>query len=444
MPLNLKTFLETFRLVQGKFQKEIPTIDPTIKASLTRATVGSTAAAAASNNEGIQDAVKQSFWQTQDDEFLEQTGEYDDTTRFGEQIAAGFGSVGGVLGTSVPIDTPVTFGGNSYITVQDSAVQSYSGDVSLSYSAGIATAVTALPHTLASGLSVVISGATQPDYNGTFEITALDENTFTYELVAGALTTDNGLYTSEYALLSMESVNTGEDQNVGAGAIMVIDLTDIDDDVFVGVDGIVGGLEEEDIEDYRVRVGESHSLTPGISTAPSLKASAKSIPGNTRVFVVRPDGTSGGTQGVAGYKPELGETVVYILRDDDPSILPSAQILDTTKQQIIDDGLWPTFIGESFLYVLAPILVAQDFAFSSITPSTVTMQNAIREQLVSFFEDNSGIEVTIALDTINSFLRQVQDPATGAFLTDFTYNNPSSDLVPGSGEIFTLGTVSFT
>jgi uncharacterized phage protein gp47/JayE len=444
MPLNTKSFTDFVRQIQGKFMKELPAIDPTVKASLAGSSVVSTAAGAVSLQEGIKDAVRQSFWQTQDGDFLELTGELNDTPRFDPQEAQGQATATGVLSTLIPADTPLTFNGNTYLNVQDSTIQEFSGGISLSFSAGIVTVVTDLVHTLATGLSVTISGATQTDYNGTFEIIVLDNTTFTYDLTAGSLTTDNGTYTVEYALLNVESSGTGAVQNVASGGILTIDLTDIDDNVFVGTDGIDGGSDEESEEDYRERTGESYSLTPGIATPPSLVASAKSIPGNTRVFVVRPDGTSGGVQGSAGYKPELGETVIYILRDNDQSILPSSAVLTATKDQIIADGLWPTFTPDDLLYVLAPILQTQDFVFTSISPNTITMQNAIRDQLVSFFEDNSEIEGTISLEkTLNPFLQKVTDPSTGALLSSFTYTTPSADIVAGSGEIYTVGTVTF-
>lgn len=438
-----KTFTDLFRLIQGKFTKEIPGIDPTIKGSITRSVSLSSAAAGISLQEGIADAQDQSFWQTSDDDFLELHGNYDKTFRYGAQVASGFASAPGVLTTIVPQDFIITYAGNSYVVLNDSAVQNYSQSISLSFSAGIVTAITTAEHTLASGLEVIISGATQTDYNGTFDITVLDNNTFTYELTAGALTTDNGTYSTDYALLNLESQGTGLVQNAESGAVMSFSLTNMDGTALVTSDGISGGLEQESIEDYRVRVGENHNITPGIATPPSLVGSAKSIPGNTRVFVVRPDGSIGGTPGVAGYKPELGETVLYILRDNDPSITPSSEVLTTTKDQILADGLWPSNVPDEHLYVLAPILKTQDFAFTSITPNTVTMQNAITDQLTAFFEDNAEIEGTITLEQINVFLRQVQDLSTGALLTAFTYTNPSGSIVAASGEIYTRGDVTF-
>lgn len=441
MPRTRKSFQDIIKLLNGFFRREVPTIDPTVKASLARGSVVSAAAATVSLDDGIDDALRQSFWQDADGEFLEKIGEYDKVFRFDPQISSGQAAATGVLGTPIPQDTPLIANGNSYIVTQDSIVQEFSGAVSLSYELGIVTAITAIPHTLSTGLQVTISGAVQTAYNGTFEIIVLDENTFTYNLIA-SLTTDSGSYSSEYALLEIESVGTGELVNIDSGGTLTISLTDIDSTVLAGVSGILGGSGEENQEAYRERSGEAHNTTPGIATPPSIKQSIKSIAGNTRVFFVRPDGTVSGTPGEAGYKPDEGEAVYYFVRDNDSSIQPSAARIAEAKAQVLADGHWPSFVNEEFLYILAPNLKEIDFSFSSITPNTVTMQNAIKTQLPAFFEDYGDNEVTIELETVNTFLKTIQD-STGAFLTSFTYSIPSGDITTASGEIPILGAVTF-
>lgn len=444
MPLIKKTLTFFARLTEGKFFKEVDDVDPTIKASFARASTVSTAACAASLQEGAVDVVKQSFYQTADDDFLELIGDYDNTVRFDAQPSVGFGAAPGVLSTLVPQGESVTYLGNTFLTTADATVQEYTGDIALTFSAGLVTAVTSIDHTLSTGLTVNISSAGQSEYNGDFVITVINSTTFTYELTAGALTPDTGVYTSVYALLPLESSGTGSDKNAGSGAEMAINFTNLDGQVFVGNDGLSGGLDEENIDDYRDRVGEAHNLTPGISTPPSIVFSAKSVPGNTRIFVVRPDGTVSGTPGDPGYKPDLGETVVYVIRDNDPSIIPDAGELTATKDKIIADGQWPTFIPDDKLYVIAPTLVTQDFNFTEITPDTTTMRNAITTQLPAFFQENSDVEGTeIKLSQIDAFLQQVQDQTTGQFLQDFTYTIPAADITPAEGELYTLGTVTF-
>lgn len=444
MPLTLKTFSDFFKSVVGRFNKELPEIDPTIRESLGLASSGSAAAAGVGLQEGLRDGVEQMFWQTADGEFLERIGEYDNTVRFDAQQADGFCAVGGVLSTIVPSGTQLTANGNTYLITQDAGVQSYVDNVSLAFSGGIVTAVTDSEHSLSSSLEVTISGAGQSEYNGTYTITVLDENTFTYEITGSPVTNDTGTYTAEYALLNIESQETGQDKNLIAGSQLSIDVTDIDTIAYVGISGIVGGLDEEDIEDYRIRIGENHNITPGIATEPSLLSSAKSVPGNTRVFIIRPiEGDTGGTPGQPGYKPEINETVIYILRDNDESIIPSQAILDETKQQIINDGLWPNFIPDSRLYVLAPTLTLQDFSFASISPDTTTMRNSITNQLVGFYEDNADVGGTIFINDIYAFLSTVQDESTGQLLQSYSLTSPSTDTTAGSGEIFGRGDVTF-
>jgi uncharacterized phage protein gp47/JayE len=446
MPIVTKKFSDFFALIIGKFQKEVPEIDATIKASLARASVGASAIAGTGLQEGIVDVNKQAFWQTADDEFLKLIGEYDNTFIFLPQTATGQCAVEGVITTLVSFGTQLNAQGFTYRTVQDAIVQDYTGSVSLSYGAGIVTAVTFAKHSLATGLKVTIANAVQSDYNGVFIVTVLDNFTFTYELSAGVLTGDNGNYTSRYALLDIESDETGTEVNLDSGASLSISVIDVEDTAYVTNDGIEGGLGEEDIEDYRVRTGESHTLTPGLATKPTIVFSAKKIEGNTRIFIYRGQPTPSGIPGTSGYIPSLGETVVYVLRDNDPDIIPTSTKLAETKQQILADKIWTTLVPEGNLYLLAPILVEEDFTFSSITPNTATMQNAIKSQLVDFFRDNAQVGLptyTILLSDIDAFLRQVQD-STGAILQGFTLTSPSTDLIASSGEIYARGDVNFT
>jgi uncharacterized phage protein gp47/JayE len=446
MPIVTKRFSDFFNLIIGKFQKEVPEIDATIKSSLARASSGASAVAGTGLQEGIVDVNRQAFWQTSDDDFLKLIGGYDNTNIFTAQTATGQCAVEGVITTLIPLGTQLNAQGFTYRTIQDSIVQDYLGDVSLTFSGGIVTAVTDAQHSLATGLEVTIANAVQSEYNGAYIITVLDNFTFTYEITAGALTSDNGDYTSTYALLDIESDETGTEVNLSSGAVLSISVIDIEDTAYVLNDGIEGGLEEENIEDYRVRVGESHTLTPGIATAPTEIFSAKKVEGNTRVFVFRGQQTPSGIPGTSGYVPSLGETVIYILRDNDINIIPTSTKLAETKQQILDDNIWTSLVPEENLYLLAPILVEEDFTFSSITPNTATMQNAIRDQLNSFFRDNSEVGLptfTIALSDIEAFLRQVQD-STGAILQGFALTSPSTDLTAISGEVYALGDVNFT
>ena len=446
MPLQLKTFTNFYNSIVGKFAKELPEVDPTIDASLAKMTAVTSAIAGSNLQEGIEDAVDQMFWSTADDDFLKKIGEYNKVFINDPQSAIGFCSVAGVIDKIVSTGENLTGNnGLTYSVLQDAIVQAYTGEIDLSFSGGIVTAITAAEHTLATGLTVTISNAVQTDYNGTFVITVLDSNTFQYELIAGSLTTDAGDYSSIYASLNIECLTSGQVTNIGAGGTLQINVVDIDDTAYAQTDGIAGGTDLEDIEDYRVRSGEAQNLTPGIATESSEVFSAKKIAGNTRIFVVRGSTTPEGTPGIPGYIPALGQTVIYVLRDNDISITPSQAILNETKQQLLDDGIWPTLTSVDNLYLFAAILVQQNFELQDLVPNTVSMQNAVRNRLVDFFRDNAEVgnpTFTIQLVDIKTFLKTITD-ATGARLSSVTVNTPTSDLVAVSGEIYIRGTVTF-
>lgn len=446
MPLQKRTFRDFVNSIIGKFVKELPEVDPTIDASFAKTSVITSAIAGSNLQEGIEDAVEQMFWQTADDDFLETIGEYNHVSRNQPTAAAGFCSVEGVLSTIISAGTNLTgSNGLTYEMLTDAQVQEYTDTVTLTFSGGIVTAETDVEHSLATGLTVTITNATQTDYNGTYVITVIDENTFTYEITAGSLTSDQGNYSSTYASLNVECLETGQITNIAAGGTLSIDVVDINDVAYVQINEISGGTDLEDLEDYRERVGQANSATPGIATESSLVFSCKKVSGNTRVFIVRGSTSPSGTEGQAGYIPALGQTVIYILRDDDVSITPSQGILDLTKAQILEDRNWPTLTDIDNLFVLAPIVLEQDFTFSGLSPSTTNMQNAVRNRLVDYFRDNAQVgnpTFILELDEISAFLRTISD-STGARLLDITIDSPIGDIVANSGEIYTRGTVTF-
>jgi uncharacterized phage protein gp47/JayE len=448
MPLNTKSFLDFFRLITGKFNQALPTVDPTITPSIANANSAGSAIAGVGLQDGLADGVNQMFWQTADDDFLELIGGYDKTTRYQASVAIGYASVEGTVSTIIPTSTNLTYNGNTYQTLTSSTILNHIGTITLTSAGTIATAISTTTHNLASGFAVTISGATNNGYNGSKLVTVIDDFTFLY-FITSALPSDSASYSDNFAILHIQSVLTGSIQNIPSGGKLNISVTGAAKYVYVQAEGITGGEDLENINNYRSRIGMSHSLIPGISTIPTLIYSAKKISGNTRVFVIRPikDITggikTGGIQGQAGYYPQLGETIIYILRDNDNSIIPTPTELLNTKNQILADNVWSTMTPDDYLYVLAPQVLTQDFYFSMINPNTATMKASITTQLKVFFQDNASIGNTITIASIESFLLTVQDTSTGQFLKAFNMGMPSADLIAGQGQIFTVGSVTF-
>ena len=119
-------------------------------------------------------------------------------------------------------------------------IQSQKSVTSLTSSSGVATAaVTA--HGYADGDPVLIAGATPSDYNGIFNITRVDANTFTYPVASGITTPATGTLTSK-----------GYDESyypaVGSATYQNMDL------VLHKANGIIYSLETDTYQDNGVPI----------------------------------------------------------------------------------------------------------------------------------------------------------------------------------------------
>lgn len=92
-----------------------------------------------------------------------------------------------ILGALIPLDHMVP----TSVTVKGAAL----AVTSIASSEGVATVTTTAAHGLVSGMSVVIAGAEQTEYNGTHEITVVDEDEFTYAVTGTPVSPATGTIT---------------------------------------------------------------------------------------------------------------------------------------------------------------------------------------------------------------------------------------------------------
>lgn len=340
-----------------------------------------------------------------------------------------------------------------------------------------ATASVSSTNGLATGVTINISGCSQPDLNGDVVVTVISDTEFTYPISANSYSSDSGSMVAYLATLNVTAELSGQNTNVDPGSILIFSppITNITTNTYVTLNGLEGGADAESQDDYRSRVLLANNLTPGIATVPMEVFSAKKIPGNTRIFVIRAqssaDGGGTGIPGTPGYVPASGETMIYIIRDNDNNIFPNINILMQTYNQLISDGLWPSFLPSGQLYIVAPIPYPINFKF---TPTgniaiSATMQQAVANQLPIFFQENSFIQwsiinfqntgyysALIAYNLLQSFLYNIQDPTTGDFFNGFTFtmtdqfgisitpSGPNNNyIIIGSGELAYSGNILF-
>lgn len=136
-----------------------------------------------------------------------------------------------------------------------------------------------------------------------------------------------------------------------------------------------------------------------------------------------------------------GQVQIYFVRDNDDNIIPDASEVQDVKDSILE--IKPAHTANSDVIVKAPAAVNVTFTFTSLTPNTTGIQQAIRNNLEAYFEENTEIAKDILEVAYNSVIFNTIDPETGDIVEDFTLSNPNGDITVDSGEIAILDTVQF-
>ena len=205
------------------------------------------------------------------------------------------------MDSSIPINSILTAANSAeYIVQQTTTIAINTNNIiNLVFSAGTATATTAGIHEYASGMTVTISGADQPAYNGVFVIQVTADNLFTYEVSGSPVTPATGTIsaTANTATVSVVSNDFGEDQNLATGAALTwtTPLPGIDSTAFVQFEGLVGGTDVESTDDFRSRVLGTYQNPNTPFNVEEIIDLAREINGVTRVFVEEPDFATGST-----------------------------------------------------------------------------------------------------------------------------------------------------
>lgn len=448
MSLTYPTLEQLIEIARAEFRRQLPDVDPTVFGSWSRGFIDGCGAMAHALGFVVRDLEQELFPQTATGEFLERWGGYEDLPRNPATGATGFVSLNGTVATVINAGEQFT-GSNDvvYSVISPAAVEVVALLItSLTRSGTTATATTPTPHKLATGMQTTIAGADQAAYSGLVTVIVTGANTFTYQVAGSPATPATGTITetSNFASLNVQATTTGPGTNMLAGATLNVNLPNLSTLAYVQFSALGGGADIESDDDYRDRIIESRSNISGVFTEDQIKIAARTVPGNTRVFVKRPVTALGsGTQGLPSYSPAAGQVVVIILRDNDANIIPTQSILDQTKAVIISEGRLPAHTREADVFVLAPVAQVVNFSFSAINPNTETMKTSIRNQLIAFFQDSVTFEEDIPAPSYQGAIQNTRDTVTGDRLLSFTLSTPTADIAVADGNIPALGTVTF-
>jgi len=331
------------------------------------------------------------------------------------------------IGTIFTVDS-LEYATQSSVTLDDQVV----GLISLTRSGSTVTATTASAHQLASNVSIVIAGAVETDYNGTFTITTTSDTTFTYEISATPTTPATGTITASYtgAPVNVESVGFGSDTNQASGTGLNIQtpIAGLSDTAYVQFDGLTGGTDVESNDDYRARVLFRYQNPHALFNPNEIITQAKKVAGVTRVWVET-------------ITPVVGAVTVYFTRDNDENIIPGGGEITAVYDKLLE--ILPANTDPTDLHVDAPTAVPVDFEFASISPDNSSMRQSISDNLTLLFKEGTEVDQDLSEDDYRCAIKQSIDEF-GDPLVSFVLTSPTTDITISAGELAILGDITYT
>lgn len=413
-------------------------IDPNIRNSFALGLVKSMSAGFDENNDNIKEVLKQLFPQTATDEYLELWASWFGITRKDPVKAEGYAIFTGTASTTIPNATTIQKADGTQYETQASATISAQtiGITTLTRSGSTATATTTANHNLATGVSVVIAGASQTEYNITATINVISNTQFTYTISGTPASPATGTITASFtsAFVAIKAIDYGVNGNSAGGSqlTLISPIVDVNDNCYLSYDGLTLGLDAETDDQLRSRLNERCANFTAPFTASGLPVFIKErIAGITRVWVQTAT-------------PSAGYVTIYFTRDNDTNIIPTSSQVNAVKNAIIDvdNGIKPANTPDNYVIVSSPTAVPIAITFATLSPNTVAMKTAITTTLTDYFKSPSiNVGGDITLNEINALIYGVIDEDGNSPI--FTLSAPSSTTVISDSQLAILGTITY-
>lgn len=223
------------------------------------------------------------------------------------------------------------------------------------------------------------------------------------------------------ATAAVEAETAGEDSNADAGVSLslVSPIIGVGSTATVAAGGLTLGSDQESDDDLRTRVLERLQFAPHGGAAKDYVAWAKEVAGVTRAWV---------------YAGELGAGTVTVrfVRDDDASIIP-----DAGEVEAVQDYIEERRPVTAQVTVVAPTAVPLDFEIE-ITPDTTATRAAVEAELRDLLaRDEIQPGGTILLSQI------ITSIGIADGVTDFVLNDPPANVTHTTGQMPTMGTITW-
>lgn len=347
--------------------------------------------------------------------------------------SSGLATIEGDVGTIIPAGTTfvannIEFTTQSYAEVIEDTVSVQS----LSINGTTATIITDNVHNFASGIKVTVAGSTHSELNGEYTAVVSGLRNLTYEIQTSLVSTETSgiTVTSNIASLTLSAGSTGSISNLYNGDTLAIEteIAGLSNTAYVQYSNISGGVDEEALADWHKRIVERFQKPITYFNETRIEALVKSIAGNTKVWVLP-------------ITPAVGQVTVYFIRGNDVDIIPDANEIKAVKDLL--DAQKNVKDDEDDIIVYAPTKKPIDFTFTSISPSSASMKNAINASLKQLFADGAELSTNLTELDYKTAIKNTFDLETNLSLANFTLSAPVGDVTISAGELPTLGTVQF-
>ena len=231
-------------------------------------------------------------------------------------------------------------------------------------------------------------------------------------------TTASATAVSASTVVAVEAVSAGAAGNRASGQnlLLVQPIDGVQTTVVCG--DLSGGADVEAVSAWRARILAAMRKPPAGGTENDYVQWALEVPGVTRAWAY-------------ALEMGLGTVVVRFVRDDDVSLIPDAGEVAAVQAYI--DALRPITADVT---VVAPTASPVNFTIS-ITPDTAEVRAAVQAELEDLLLRESEPGGTLLL----SHIREAVSLAAGE--TDSEVTVPAADVVKTTGQIATMGTITW-
>jgi uncharacterized phage protein gp47/JayE len=228
--------------------------------------------------------------------------------------------------------------------------------------------------------------------------------------VTAAATLVNGA-----ANLALEAEDVGALGNVAAGTLTAVTpVLGVNSSAVIGVDGLVGGTEQETIEALRARVQAAFKNPSKVGSGADFVEWALEVPGVTRAWAL-PRWMGPGTFGLV------------FVRDGDPDIIPTAEQVAEVQGYL--DKKRPV---TAEVYALAAVPRVINFSIR-LVPDSTALRAAVEQALRGLIVDEGGAGETLRLTHVRAVISNTPGE------TDHTLSVPPVDVSMTASQVAVPG-----